>query len=51
MGRGREGKGEGGSGKERERVVKGEGGLDLDICPRAPQVLVTGADLEGDYGD
>jgi len=39
MGRGRKGKGEGcGRG---ERVEKGEGGLDLYICPGAPEFLVT----------
>jgi len=40
IGRGREGNGEGGSGME-GRVGKGKGGLDLDICPGAPEFLVT----------
>jgi len=40
IGRGRAGKGEGGSGRG-DRVWKGEGGLDLDICPAAPDFLVT----------
>jgi len=35
MGMGTEGKREGGSGRE-EGIGKGEGGLDLDICRRAP---------------
>jgi len=35
MAMGTEGKREGGSGRE-EGIGKGEGGLDLDICPRAP---------------
>ena len=38
-GKGRKGKGEGGSGRE-DRVGKG-GGLDLDICPGSPEFLVT----------
>jgi len=42
MGRaeGRERKGERGSGRKK-RVGKGKGGLDLDLCPGAPQFLVT----------
>ena len=42
MGRaeGKERKGERGSGRKK-RVGKGEGGLDLDLCPGAPQFLVT----------
>ena len=28
-------------GAEGERIGKGEGGLDLDICPGAPEFLVT----------
>jgi len=38
MGRKREDKGERGSGRRRDR---GEGRLDLDICPGAPEFLVT----------
>ena len=37
---GRERKGERGSGRKK-RVGKGKGGLDLDLCPGAPQFLVT----------
>jgi len=37
---GREDKGERRSGR-RKMVGKGEGGLDLDICPGAPEFLVT----------
>jgi len=40
MGRGREGKGEGGSGKG-DRIWKRERGLDLDIYPGAFEFLVT----------
>ena len=40
MGRKREGKREEWSGRG-ERVGKGKGGLDLDICPWAPEFLVT----------
>jgi len=36
---GRDGKGR--EGRKGERVVKGEGGLDLDICSGSPEFLVT----------
>jgi len=39
-GKRKRGEGEEGSGRE-ERVEKGQGGLDLDICPEAPEFLVT----------